>query len=145
MIGMGRSMSLPAIYTSALLLVTLGAARFGGWAAKRASVAYLMAQLALMVAPKHSYQSFETAFFLIDLLLFGVVIQISVRSKKKWPVACAILQTITVMGEAMRLADPMIGRVTYYILVSWTAWPALLVLMTGTWLDHRARDISQKC
>lgn len=131
-------MSLTILYACALALATLLAFTAGSLAARRVSTAYLAAQLFAMAVGRGHFHYFKVGLMLSDVVLLGVLVWLTLRTRQHWPIACAGLQTVTVLGHLARLADPTVSRMTYAILVQWTAWPALLAILTGIVLDRRA-------
>ena len=131
-------MSLPIIYAVALTLVTVCAYLLGGRTSRIATTMYLAAQLFSMLCAGNAYHRFESGLMLSDLVLLGGLIWLILRTTQTWPVACGTLQLLTVLGHLARLVEPRTPRLAYAIMVQWTAWPALLVLIAGIWLDRRA-------
>lgn len=130
------------IYTGALLLVASTALAIGSTTAKRLSWMYVAAQLVSLAVERDSFPYFKVGLFLPDLLLLLGVLWVTIRAVQRWPIACAALQLLTVLGHLAKWEDQRIRGLAYAIMVQWTAWPAVAVLMIGLLLDRRAGRIS---
>lgn len=131
-------MSLPLIYTAALVCALLFALARGSREAHLIAAGYVIAQLTSMVAHQGPWGDAQIGVFVTDLLLLGWLAWIISWTSLTWPIALGTLQTLTVLGHLARLAVPAMEKMGYFVLIQWTAWPAFIAIVVGTILDWRA-------
>ena len=131
-------MSLPTIYTAALIAALLFACAKGSRDAQLVATGYLAAQLTAMAISRAEWDHPQLGLFAVDLLLLGWLLWIVLRASATWPIAAGVLQVLTVLGHCARLSVPAMDRLGYFVLLQWTAWPAFATIVVGTMIDARA-------
>lgn len=79
----------------------------------------------------------ETGVFVVDLILFFVLVAVAIRADRAWPMALAALQLDTVGVHFARLLDLEMIRITYALMLAMWSYPMLVLLVAGTWRHAR--------
>lgn len=124
--------SLPQWSSLAALLITAGVALWrGGWPERLAGVAMILAWFATCFL-YNIHQKFgpQTAVFLVDLALMGVLLLIALRSNRWWPMWACGFHGLSLILLVATLADPRISNHASFIagggVFSYLAMAALL-------------------
>lgn len=124
-----------------LLFTSLYAAARGG-APERIAAATLLggALLSVYVANPFAarFRHVETGLLLVDIAIMGIMLWISVRSTRFWPIWLAALLAAEIGVHLMRLAFPGLIPQAYMDTTSLWSWVAQFLLLAGTW-RHRQR------
>jgi hypothetical protein len=84
------------------------------------------------------FQGVEAGILIIDLLILGIFLWLSIRSTRFWPIwIAAMLGAEVVIHVALMIAPTVVPRAYMDALALWS-WFAQLVLAIATW-RHRAR------
>jgi len=83
------------------------------------------------------YQGVEVGVFLVDVTMFVGLAGIALRSRRYWPQWIVAMQMLEVASHFSRLLPDVI-RLAYGVILSFWAYPMLLVLVAGT-ARHRIR------
>lgn len=136
-------MILPTVFAVLLLATCLLAGWRGGAPERIVAGAYLAAWLASMFVESRTASEFlnaQPAIVTIDGLLFLLLMAVSLRANRYWPMVAASMQLIILMAHVFRTADDAMLRVVYAV-ITWM-WPflQLAILLAGT-LFHWQRVI----
>lgn len=81
----------------------------------------------------------ESGILLVDLGLLAYLIWLALRSDRFWPLYAAGFQMVGTTIHLARLADPNVLHSAYAFAQIFWAYPVLLALAAGTWLEARYR------
>lgn len=76
----------------------------------------------------------------VDVALLACLMVIAFRANRYWPIGIAAMQLLQVAGHLLKLADPRMLPLLYWISSVVWAYPMLVLLWLGT-LRHRNRVI----
>jgi uncharacterized membrane protein len=84
------------------------------------------------------FHSVESGILIIDMLILGIFLWLSIRSTRFWPIwIAAILGAEVVIHVALVIAPEVVPRAYMHALAIWS-WFAQMVLVIATW-RHRRR------
>ncbi|KKC25971.1 hypothetical protein WP12_11605 [Sphingomonas sp. SRS2] len=119
------------------------ALRRGGWE-ERLAIAGIIANAYLTVlvaSPKAIlFNHIETPILLVDLGLLALLLFISLRSEKYWPLWITAMHALTTLAHLSPLVPHMQPLGYWRAAASWS-WPILIVLVFGIRAHHRERSI----
>lgn len=101
-----------------------------------------IAAFALSVATSrlgYQWHGIELGIFGVDLALLALLLIIAFRANRYWPMGVAAMQVLQVVGHLLKLADPHMLPLLYWISAVVWAYPMLLLLLLGT-LRHYNRE-----
>ncbi|MEW6626914.1 MAG: hypothetical protein AB1431_09015 [Pseudomonadota bacterium] len=81
---------------------------------------------------------FQSAIFVVDLLMLFGLGGITALARRYWPIAITAFQLLAVIGHLIRLLEPDIVPVLYWISNAFWAVPQMVILAIAT-TRHRAR------
>ncbi len=113
----------------------------GGSPERLTAVIFLAGTFASIMISIHAPpppEGFQWAIFLVDLAMFIALGAIMLFARRYWPMAITACQLLAVMGHVIRLLDPQIVPVLYWISTAFWAVPQMLFLATAT-ARHRSR------
>lgn len=129
------------VYAFLALLAVSSAAAFAiGGAPERLVGITLLAAVALSQVSHALPPTFiraDLALLAIDAATAIVVGAIAIRADRFWPIWAATLLVQTVLGHALRIADPTLFPWLYWLTCTVWAWPIQTVLLIGSILHHR--------
>jgi hypothetical protein len=132
--------ALPAWYGIGLLLVVSGAALWKGRGEERVTaVALLVAALATYVLRDPRWRGPQWTSFAIDIAFLGVLLVVSLRTKRYWPLTMAAFQLLAVVTHTARMMDPTLGGWAYATAEVIFTQLTLVSLAVGTWNTWRDR------
>lgn len=117
------------IYGILMWAVTIYAFRRGGRAEKLAAIGIVVNSymtVLLLGPPGTEFRQVETSVVLIDLALLLLLILISMRSRKFWPLWLTAFQGMTILAHFAPYVH--VSAWVYWRASSLWAWPMLLVL-----------------
>jgi hypothetical protein len=124
------------ILFGALLLATcLYAAARGGWPERIAAATLLFgAALTVVIAPPFEtrFSSVEPAIFLVDALLLGMFLWLSIRSTRFWPLWIAGILGAETLIHIMRATVPAVVPIAYMDAQALWGWLVQVILLVGT-------------
>jgi hypothetical protein len=83
---------------------------------------------------------FQPAIFCVDMLMLVCIGGVMLKANRYWPIAVAALQFLSVLGHLIKLLDPNMVTVLYWIANTFWAVPQIVILGVGTIRHvHRAR------
>ena len=85
------------------------------------------------------WHGIQMGTFLVDVMLLIVLVAIALRANRYWPIGIAAMQSLEVIGTLLRLADPRMAPLLYWIGTVVWAYPMLILLLLGT-VRHRNRE-----
>jgi hypothetical protein len=84
------------------------------------------------------FQGVAVGVLLVDLAMLAPLFWLALRANRQWPMPMAAMQALQVLGHLMKLAQPTILPLLYWLdRVAW-AYPMLVLLALGT-LRHANR------
>jgi hypothetical protein len=84
-----------------------------------------------------NYQSVETGILAIDILCLAAFVILALRAERFWPLWVAALMLLTVLAHVAKFVDPeMLLRAYAFLAIVWS-YPAVLVMIVGTWRHQR--------
>ena len=87
----------------------------------------------------YRWQGLQLGSFGIDLTMFALLLIIALRANRYWPMGIAAMQLLQVMGHLLKLADPRMMMLLYWLSSVVWAYPMLVLLLLGT-IRHRNRE-----
>lgn len=125
-----------------LLIVSSLYAAVRGGKPERLGAATLLAGALLSVCLAQPFvarfRHVETGILLVDLTILGILLWLSLRSTRFWPIWIAALVGAEICIHLMRLAFPREIPQAYMTAIGLWSWAAQLLLMIAT-LRHRRR------
>lgn len=118
-----------------LILVSLYAVFRGGMPERITGMALVLAGLAtfsLQGAAPNLFYRVEFGVFLIDLLLFGVLLATAIHADRWWTLWVAAMQGLGTGAHLVKALNPDTMRVVYAILSAAWSYPIILLLLAGT-------------
>lgn len=111
----------------------------GGQPERCVSVIFLIAvPLSFMAYVPDPWRGVQWIILAIDSTMFVLLVAIAFRANRYWPMGVAAMQLLQVMGHFLKLTDPAMLHVVYWISAVVWAYPMLLLLALGT-MRHRNR------
>jgi len=133
---------LPPLFFYGFFLVCSVYALWRGGAPERAvAIAFLIAFVAtaaVNLPMARRFYTVSTGVFLVDLILFAILVVIAVKADRYWPLLVASLQAVTVAAHLAKFADPELIRRAYSIMIAMWSYPQLLLLVIGA-VRHQER------
>lgn len=81
---------------------------------------------------------FQSAIFAVDIAMLFALGVIAAFARRYWPIAITAFQLLAVIGHLIRLLDPQIVPVLYWISNTFWAVPQMIILAVAT-VRHRGR------
>ena len=81
----------------------------------------------------------ESGILIVDVVLLGYLVWLAMRSDRFWPLYAAGFQVVGTTIHLARFADPNVLHSAYAFAQVFWAYPVLLALAVGTWLEARYR------
>ncbi len=130
-----------AFFWLVLLLLAGASARWGGPSERLVALMYVVA--AVLTAATRSafelrYQKVELTVFATDVLLFGGLAMVAVRTGRWWVICAAALQCLAMLSHLGKLLNPTLWRLGYQLMATWSAWPAVALLGVGIWTHAKS-------
>lgn len=111
----------------------------GGQPERFAALIFLAAvPLCLVAYTPHPWRGVQWIILAIDVVMLMLLLAIAFRANRYWPIGVAAMQLLQVSGHFLRLTDPHMMYLLYWISAVVWAYPMLLLLALGT-LRHRNR------
>jgi hypothetical protein len=132
---------LPApIYYTLLLLCAVYVSLRGG-TPERLGLAILalgsVMSSALLAPPAHRYGGVNTGVLWVDAMVALALVALALRADRYWTLWLAALQLVATASHFLKLADSETARIGYSIVTSLWAYPMLLLVATGAYLQRR--------
>ena len=105
----------------------------GGGPERVSSVVIACAIVATTLVPSESYDVVVLPLFIIDLLVLVIMGAVAFTADRFWPLGFTAIQLLTVSTHGVRAYDPMMLPSVYARLGGELAYPAILLLVLGTW------------
>lgn len=133
-------MALQFIFTL-VVFACCGAAFWKGRDSERWTAAALLVSAAGSAALQTSdFWQPESGILIIDLVLLTYLMALAMRSDRFWPLYAAGFQIVGTMIHIARIADDSVWQSAYATAQIFWAYPVLLALAAGTWLEARYRE-----
>jgi len=130
--------ALPAWYGTGLLLLICGAALWKGRSEERVvASAMLLAALGTYVLRDPRWSGPQWTSFAIDVAFLVVLVVISLRTKRYWPITMAAFQLLAVVIHTARMLDPTLSAWAYATAEVIFTQLTLVSLAVGTWNTWR--------
>lgn len=84
------------------------------------------------------WNGIEMGLFSVDLVMLVLLMAIALKANRYWPIAMAAMQVFQVIGHLIKLADPRMLPLAYWISNVVWAYPMLILLLLGS-VRHRNR------
>jgi len=130
----------PPIYYALLLLCGLYVWARGGLP-ERTGFAIIASgsvlSSAMLAAPAQRYRGVETGVLWVDVAVAIALVALALRADRYWTLWVAGLQLVGTASHFVKLADSDIARLGYSIVMSFWAYPMLLLVTAGAYLQRR--------
>lgn len=127
------------LYGLLMWAVCLYAFRRGGWAERLAAAGIIVATYltVLVLSPAAiRYHQTEFAVVIVDSALFVLLLFISLRTEKFWPLWLVAMQGLTILSHLAPYVPHVLPWAYHRAIVVWI-YPMLIVLAYATRLHHR--------
>ena len=84
----------------------------------------------------YQWRGIELGVFALDILMLLLLLAIAFRANRYWPIGIAAMQVLQVVGHLLKLADPRMLPLLYWVGAVVWAYPMLLLLLLGTVRHH---------
>jgi hypothetical protein len=142
-----QAYALPAWYGTGLLLAICGVALWKGRSEERlVAGAMLLAALATYALRDPRWRGPQWSSFAIDIAFLVVLIIVSLRTARFWPLTMAAFQLLAVIVHTARILDSTLSAWAYAtaeVIFTQLTLVSLAVGTWNTWRDRRAGDISR--
>jgi hypothetical protein len=123
-----------------MLLGTCGMAFWKGRNGEKWTAAMLMvAAVASSVFETRLFYGTETGVLIVDLMLLAYLLVLALQSDRFWPLWAAGFQIVGTSIHLASIVDSEIWPAAYATAQVFWAYPVLLALGVGTWLEARYR------
>ena len=131
------------IYFWGILLLTCGYALWRGRSDEKIAAAVclgatIVTQL-VMPPPEMRYSNLDLQLIVIDLAVLAAFVAIALRSERFWPLWVAGLQLTISISHLMKAVDQELMPRAYAAAAVLWSYPILLIIVIGTWRQHRRR------
>lgn len=129
------------LYGLLMWAVCLYALRRGGWEERltAASVLILTYLSVLVLSPVAvRFHRVELALAIVDIALLGLLLYISLRTEKFWPLWLAAMQGLTILSHMAPYVPHVIPWAYHRAVVVWY-YPMLIILAYATRCHHLAK------
>lgn len=119
------------------------ALRRGGWEERLAIIGVIAnAYLTVLVAsPKNTlFNHLETPILLVDIALLMLLLGISLRSEKFWPLWITAMHALSTLAHLSPFVPDMQPLGYWRAAASWS-WPMLIVIALGIHRHHQERSL----
>ena len=82
------------------------------------------------------WRGIEMGLFGVDMTMLVLLLIIAMKANRYWPIAMAAMQVFQVVGHLLKLADPRMLPLLYWISNVVWAYPMLILLLLGTVRHH---------
>ncbi len=127
-------------FTLIVLFSCGGALWLGRQNERWTAMALLLSGAASAFLQKSNFFQPESGILLVDLALLFYLIWLAMRSDRFWPLYAAGFQVVGTTIHLARMVDPNVLHSAYATAQIFWAYPVLLALATGTWLEARYRS-----
>ncbi len=117
-----------------------GALWMGRESERWTAIALLLSAFASPLLQTSEFFQPETGILFVDLLLLIYLVWLALRSDRFWPLYAAGFQVVGTTIHLARFADPNVLHSAYATAQIFWAYPVLLALAAGTWLEARYRS-----
>lgn len=125
-----------------MLLVTCGIAFWKGHNSEKwTAVLLIAAAVASLVFETRAFYGTETGVLVIDLMLLAYLMVLAFQSDRFWPLWAAAFQVVGTSIHLASIVDSAIWPAAYATAQVFWAYPVLLALGAGTWLEARYRHL----
>jgi uncharacterized membrane-anchored protein len=111
----------------------------GGQPERFVAIMFLIAfPLGAFLNAKFRSQGIQIGSFSVDVAMLILLLAIALKANRYWPMGMVAMQLLEVVGHLLKLADPRMMPLLYWISSVMWAYPMLILLALGT-LRHRNR------
>lgn len=126
------------------ILPWLGVCGFALWRGGQperfvAAIFLLAFPLSSFLNHKLRSQGVQIGSLVVDVTMMLLLLGIALRANRYWPIGLAAMQLLQVTGHLLKLADPRMLPLLYWISSVVWAYPMLILLLLGT-VRHRNRE-----
>lgn len=127
-----------------VLILVCGAAFFKGGIEERVTAAALLLSVGVTVLLRdRSWSHLQVAGFVMDVLVLVVLVAISLKSPKYWPMAAAGFQLLAVLIHVAKMIDPSVQDWAYITAIVIFTYLMIGALGVGVWNTWR-KDVEQR-
>ncbi len=109
----------------------------GGQPERLVAIIFLVAApLSGVVYSDRLWHGMQLGIFAVDVAMLGLLAIIALRANRYWPIGMAAMQVFQVAGHLLKLADPKLLPLLYWISGVVWAYPMLILLLLGTIRHH---------
>src|SRR3569623_2487075 len=101
-----------------------------------AAIFLIAAPLASALYSAHRWHGMQLGIFAADTVMLVLLLAIAMKANRYWPIGLAAMQLLQVTGHLLKLADPHMLPVLYWISAVVWAYPMLVLLWLGTIRHH---------
>lgn len=109
----------------------------GGRPEQLVAVIFLIGSpLTIVAYTPDPWRGVQWGILAIDSVILVLLLAIAFRANRYWPMGVAAMQLLEVVGHLLKLTDPTMLHVVYWISAVVWAYPMLLLLALGTLRHH---------
>lgn len=90
------------------------------------------------------YANIELGVLIVDLAVLAVFTYVAMRSDRFWPLWISGLQLTTSIAHILKAIQPDMIPIAYAAALRFWSYPILIILVVGTWRQHRRRQQAQE-
>jgi len=109
----------------------------GGQPERFVAVIFLVGSpLTITLYTPDPWRGVQWGIFIVDVVMLVLMLAIAFRANRYWPIGMAAMQLLEVVGHLIKLTDPTMLHVVYWVSAVVWAYPMLLLLLLGTVRHH---------
>ena len=125
---------LALLYLMALVIACTGAVRWGGTPERIGAVAVFVASV-LTAVVQGSFSDPEYGVIAVDVGLLIILLWLALSSDRYWPMPAAAFHLVGMSVHLTKIVDPTVWWRAYLHANAFWAYPVLLALALGAWLE----------
>ncbi|MDB5679748.1 hypothetical protein [Sphingomonas bacterium] len=109
----------------------------GGQPERFVAVIFLASSpLSIAAYTPNPWRGVQWGILTVDVVMLVLMLAIAFRANRYWPMGIAAMQMLQVLGHLIKLTDPTMLHVVYWVSAVVWAYPMLLLLLLGTVRHH---------
>ena len=95
-------------------------------------LAGLIGSILASIGTRPTPAGFRLATFCVDVSMLLALAAVMLKARRYWPIAVTAMQLLSVMGHLIKLLDPNVATVLYWITNAFWAVPQIAILEIAT-------------
>lgn len=133
----------PWIWVAFISSVCTAALLKGSWSERVGALTVFGGWIATIAVEHHRWHEIQWGTFVVDGIVLAILVWLSLRSDRFWPIWAAGFQLLAVVTHAARVVDTNVSPWAY--ITAALIWGYMLVgaLAFGTWSTWRRRQLTE--